>query len=591
MTKILLSGNEAVARGAYEAGAGYASAYPGTPSTEILETIAGYSEVQAEWAPNEKVALEAGIGASLAGVRTLIAMKHVGLNVAADPFFTLSYTGVAAGIVIVSADDPGMHSSQNEQDNRHYARAAKVPMLEPSSSAEAHEFVRRAFDLSEAFDTPVLLRVVTRLSHGRGPVETGGRRGSERPIRFDRDPKKYVMVPANARGRHVTVERRRDALRQVSEGDAWNRIEWRGRSLGVISSGIPYTYVREVAPEASTLKLGMTWPIPDAMIRAFAAGVERLAVIEDLDPYLADHVRALGIPLDGEVGAARLGELSPEEVRRELFGGGPPPAPEEGLPPRPPVMCPGCPHRGLFATLRKKKLAVMGDIGCYTLGVAPPLSAMDTCICMGASVGCAHGSEKVGLRGVVGVIGDSTFVHSGITGLVHMVYNKSGGTLIIADNGTTAMTGRQDHPATGRTLQGEATAPLDLEALARAIGVRDVRVVDPHDLPALERALDEAVASSEPSVIIARRPCVLLRKAERKAALWIDESTCGRCGRCLDLGCPALVASIEGDAAGGGQRPRRLPSIVEGMCVGCGLCADVCPREAVRAPDAGGGAA
>jgi len=574
--KCLLSGNEALARGAYEAGVRLATAYPGTPSTEITEAIISYPEVFAEWAPNEKVALEVALGAAMGGARALCSMKHVGVNVAADPLMTAAYTGAAGGLVVVSADDPGMHSSQNEQDNRHYARLAKIPMLEPADSQECLDFMRLAFDLSEHFDTPVLVRTTTRVNHGKSIV-TPGEPLPARQTGFTRNPPKYVMVPNNARRRHVVVEERAQALRGYSETTPLNRIEWGDKGLGIITSGVSYQYVKEVAPNASVLKLGFTWPVPAELIRTFASQVNRVVVVEELDPYLEEQVAALGFKVEGKSLFPIVDELNPGLVAAGLSGTpAPSAAPEADLPGRPPVLCPGCPHRASFAAFKKLKLIAMGDIGCYTLSVLPPLNAIDSCVCMGASIGGAHGMSKaLGPEAkVIGVLGDSTFVHSGITPLVDMVYNRGTATVVILDNGTTAMTGRQEHPATGKTVRGEPTVRLDLEALCRAVGVKDVQVVNPCDFAAFEKAMASAVSHQEPSVVIARSPCLLLTR-ERGKPVTIAEEQCVECGLCLQLGCPGLMAEQ-------GRKRELRPVVSEELCVGCGLCAYVCSRHAIK---------
>ena len=473
--KRLMIGNDAIARGAYEAGVTVATAYPGTPSTEIVSNLAHYPGVYGEWAPNEKVAMEVGAGASIGGARTLVAMKHVGVNVAADPLYTFVYTGVNGGLVIVSADDPGMHSSQNEQDNRGYGRFAKLPVIEPSDSQEALDFTRLAFDISEEFDTPVMLRITTRLAHSQTLVEEGERQEVEIK-EYKKDAPKYVMLPGFARGRHVEVEKRLLRLREYSNNTEINHIEWGDRRLGVITSGVCYQYVKEVMPEISVLKLGLVNPLPDKVIREFAQGVERLVVVEELEPVIEEQVKSWGIAVEGKELFTLLGEYSPEYIALHLGGI----APAQGfeldkeIPPRPPLMCPGCPHRGVFHTLKKMRLKVMGDIGCYTLGALSPLDGMDACVCMGASIGMAMGMEKAGgvdPSKVVAVIGDSTFVHSGITPLIDIVYNQGTSTIVILDNSTTAMTGHQDHPATGLTIKKEPAPKLDLEALVKAVGI------------------------------------------------------------------------------------------------------------------------
>jgi len=567
----LLTGNEAVARGAYEAGVHFAAAYPGTPSTEILENIARYGEIDAQWSPNEKVAMEVAIGSAIGGARSLVAMKHVGLNVAADPLFTVSYTGVNGGLVVVSADDPGMHSSQDEQDNRYFARFAKIPMLEPSDSQEAKDFVILAFELSEKYDTPVLLRLTTRIAHGRSPVELGERQ--EREIKeYKRNIEKYIVLPAHARKLHVLVEKRMSELEKLANQSPVNKIQWRDRSLGIVTCGAAYQYVREACPEASVLKLGFTYPVPSRLIRDFAGQVENLVVVEELEPLLENHIRAMGIEVRGKEFFTRFGELSTEIVRKGLGLEDKATAePEKDIPTRPPVLCPGCPHRGVFYSLGKLRAVVTGDIGCYTLGALEPLSSMDTCHCMGASIGKALGLEKARgrefARKVVAVIGDSTFLHSGITGLMDVVYNKGTLTTVILDNGITAMTGHQHHPGTGFTAKNEPTTKVDLEQVCRAVGVKRVRVVDPYDLGRVAEVLNEEMAVEETSVVIARRPCALLVKGN-KPGYFVNEN-CSGCRACLKLGCPALAMD--------GKRAVINPQ----QCAGCGMCAQVCPREAI----------
>lgn len=577
--KKLLSGNEAVARGAYESDVRVASAYPGTPSTEILETIsAEFPEIYAQWSPNEKVAFEVGTGCSFAGGRTLVAMKHVGVNVAADPLFTLSYTGVKGGFVLVSADDPGMHSSQNEQDNRNYARFAKIPMLEPSDSQEAKNFVLQGFHISEQFDVPVLLRTTTRIAHSKSLVELGERDEVGEPTGFVRDCQKFVMIPAYGRQRHRIVEERVEKLRLYSDESSLQRMEMKDEEIGIITSGISYQYTKEALPQASVLKLGMTYPLPQKLIREFANRVKRLYVVEELDPFLEGQIREMGIEVQG-VGK-RLGELSPD-VLAEFFSDAGARLPSQRvvqtdmtLPARPPAMCPGCPHRSVFYVLKKKKLTVTGDIGCYTLSVLPPLETMDTCVCMGASIGSAMGIEKATRRSdnVVAVIGDSTFVHSGITGLVDMVYNRSKGTVIILDNETTAMTGRQEHPGTGMTLMGERTTRLDFVSLARTLGVEYVRKVDPYDLNTLESVIDEAVNLDALAVIVTNRPCLLLRRDREVRRAEVDADVCVGCQLCLQLGCPAISSLSPDD-----KRVKIDPV----LCTGCMVCASVCRSEAI----------
>jgi indolepyruvate ferredoxin oxidoreductase alpha subunit len=587
----LLSGNEAIARGAYEAGVKVAAAYPGTPSTEILEYLAEYEGPHAEWTPNEKVAVEVALGASMAGARAMAAMKHVGVNVAADPIFTASYTGVKGGLVIVTADDPEMHSSQNEQDNRHYAIAAKMPMLEPSDSAEAKAYTKLAFALSERFDTPVFLRTTTRISHATGAVTLGDVEPPAVPLGFVEEPAKWVMLPVNARRRHVLVEERMRALREFAETFEGNRIEWGDRSLGIITAGVAYQYVREAFPDASVLKLGLAHPLPERLVRTFAAGVKRLIVVEELDPIIETHVKALGISVEGKDRIPLLGELNPRIVRQAISGEAAPVREPAIVPNRPPNLCAGCPHRSLFFALNKCKVTVTGDIGCYTLSALPPLKSMDTCVCMGASIGTAFGMEKAlgeAARGkVVAVIGDSTFVHSGITGLINVVYNRGFSTVIILDNGTTAMTGAQDHPGTGKTLQAETTHRLDLAALCRAIGVEHVYTVNPHDQETTEAVLRREINRNAPSVIIARASCVLLpeHRAERRPALEVVEELCNGCKACGKLGCPAIewIPLTPEEAVAAGKKPTQkgMVRINRLICDGCNLCPDVCKMRAM----------
>jgi len=580
--RILLSGNEAIAEGTLEAGAHFACAYPGTPSTEILETLSRRGGIRSEWAPNEKVAYEAAYGASLGGARALVSMKHVGVNVAADPLFSSSYSGVNGGLVLVSADDPAMHSSQNEQDNRQLARAAKIPVLEPSDSQEAKDFTLRAFEISERFDTPVMLRVTTRICHSMSPVETERDRSwPKAPIRdYNRNFRKHVLLPANARPRHAFVERRMEELEEFANGERdLNRIEWGDRTIGVITSGVAYQYVREALPDASFLKLGMPHPMPRDLVREFAEGVDEIYIVEELDPFIEMQVRALGIPAIGKEIFPLTGELNPDLVERgfRLSGNGTPSggtrretaSATPPLPVRPPVLCAGCGHRGVFFTLSKLGLIVTGDIGCYTLGALRPLESMDTCLCMGASIGMAHGMEaalraKGDERRVVGVIGDSTFMHSGITGLINTVYNGGSSTILVLHNGTTAMTGRQDHPGTGVTASGEPGGLVDIAALCRAIGIRRVRDVDPYDLEALEAALDEELSADEPSVIVCRAVCRLVDRTPIAPSVRLDIE-CPGCGTCFELGCPAIE---ERDGAAVFD-----PEI----CCGCGLCVQICP--------------
>lgn len=568
----LLSGNEAIAQGAYEAGVKVATAYPGTPSTEILENFAKYEDVYAEWAPNEKVALEVGIGASLAKARVLVTMKHVGVNVAADPFFTLSYTGVEGGLVLVSADDPSMHSSQNEQDNRHYARAAKMPMLEPSDGQEAKDFVKLGFELSERFDTPVILRTTTRISHSTTVVETEERVEPTGDFVFEPNNPKYVMVPAHARKRHLLVEKRLKKLEEFS--NEFNKIEYNNRELGIITANVAYQYTKEVFPDASYLKLSMSHPLPKKLIREFAENVEKIYVIEELDPFIEEQVKAMGIEVTGKDVLPTCYELNPEIIRQAFLKHDNSVADKTvsaELPVRPPVLCPGCPHRGIFYALDKLKLNVTGDIGCYTLATLPPLSSLHTCICMGSSIGIAHGIDKAGgnHQDLVAVIGDSTFVHSGITGLVDVVYNQSASTVIILDNRTTAMTGGQEHPGTGLTLQNQKTKALDFAKLGEAIGFKHIQIIDPYELEQTEKVIKEEVARSEPSLIITNRPCFLIDRKSRPPKQ-VDAEKCRLCGKCLKLGCPALMEKED------------HVEINPILCVGCDLCEQVCSFDAIK---------
>lgn len=572
----LMIGNEAVARGLYEGGLGLVSSYPGTPSTEITEFLARYDDLHSEWAPNEKVALEVAFGASLRGIRAACAMKHVGLNVAADPLFTLSYTGVNGGLVICVADDPAMHSSQNEQDSRHYAVAAKVPMLEPADSAEALAFAKAAFALSEEFDTPVLFRLCTRVAHSQSVVEPGAREARALPP-YERNGAKYIMMPGNAKKRHPVVEARTEKLRAYAEHCPFNRVE-RGTSdeIGVITSGTCYQYVKEVfGDRASILKIGMPNPLPEALFRDFAAGVKKLYVIEELDPVIENHCRALGLSVIGKSLFPPVGEFSQASIAA-AFGLPLPaayPAPAD-IPVRPPMMCAGCPHRGIFYVLKSEKLTVLGDIGCYTLGAQPPLSAMDATLCMGASVSGIHGFNLAAggadAKKTVAVIGDSTFIHSGITGLVNIAYNASASTVIILDNSITGMTGHQQNPTTGYNIKGDPAAKVDLTALCHAVGINRVRVVDPYDLAAVREAVREELAADEPSVIISRRPCVLLKSVKPKPPLSVDEGACRACRRCMGLGCPAL--SMKSGKA----------RVDKTLCVGCGVCEKLCAFGAIR---------
>jgi indolepyruvate ferredoxin oxidoreductase alpha subunit len=573
--KELMLGNKAVARGLYEAGVCFISSYPGTPSTEITEEAAKYDEIYCEWAPNEKVAMEASFGASLAGRRAFCGQKHVGLNVAADPLYTMSYTGVNAGLVIGVADDAGMHSSQNEQDSRHHAIAAKVPMLEPSDSAEALEFTKKAFEISEQFDTPVLLKMCTRVAHSQSLVEPGERNV---PVReYEKNIAKYVMMPGNAIKRHPFVEQRTRDLIAFAETSDLNRVEMGDPSLGIITSSTSYQYVKEVfGDQASVLKLGIANPLPEKLIRDFAAKVDKLVVVEELDPIIENHVKALGIevsgkdifPLEGEFSqnlvAAKLGREVPETKTIDAV-----------IPPRPPVMCAGCPHRGMFYTLKQNKCTVLGDIGCYTLGAVAPLGAIETTLCMGASIGAVHGFNKIKGKEseskTVAVIGDSTFMHSGMTGLANVAYNQSNSTVIILDNSITGMTGHQQNPTTGYNIKGDPAGKIDLEALCRAMGFNRVAVTDPYDLAQTDRVLKEELAAEEPSVIISRRPCALLKYVKHKAPLKVNPDKCVGCKSCMRIGCPAI--SIKNGQA----------SVDTTLCVGCGVCSQLCHFDALEA--------
>lgn len=576
--KKLLLGNEAVARGAYEAGVNVVASYPGTPSTEITEAIAKFDEVYAEWSPNEKVAAEVAIGASIAGARAMSCMKHVGLNVMADPVFTVSYTGVNGGLVFCVADDPGMHSSQNEQDSRHYAKASKIMMLEPSDSSECKEFTKMAFSLSEEFDTPVFIRLSTRVSHSQSLVELA--EPEEKELKpYEKNIGKFVMMPANAIKRHVVVEERIKALEEFAETTELNTVEENGSKIGVVTAGISYMYAKEaLGDKADYLKLGMVYPLPTQKLIDFAKKHEKVYVIEELDPVIETHLKSIGIDCIGKDAFTLLGEYTPTMIKSAILGEN---APEiatidEPIPVRPPVMCAGCPHRGTFYVLKKLGLVVSGDIGCYTLGAVAPLQSVDTTICMGASVSAALGMAKA--RGdefnkkLVSVIGDSTFMHSGITGLIDIVYNKGNNTVIILDNSITGMTGHQDNPTTGKTIRGEATKQVDLIKLAQAVGIEHVVVADPFDVKNFEKVVKEEVARSEPSVIIAQRPCALLKGVKYTGHCKITDK-CKNCKMCMKLGCPAI--SVKGDSV----------VIDSTQCNGCGLCVNVCPFSAIEKED------
>lgn len=573
--KELLLGNAAVARGLYEAGCRFLSSYPGTPSTEISEYAAKYDEIYAEWAPNEKVAMEAAIGASIGGGRSFCAMKHVGLNVAADPLFTASYTGVGGGMVIAVADDPGMHSSQNEQDSRHYARAAKVPMLEPSDSAECLEFTKLAFDISEEFDTPVIMRTCTRVAHSQSLVELSPRKEYELKA-YEKNPAKYVMMPGNAIRRHPQVEARTKALLEYSESTPLNRAELGDTSVGYVTSGTCYQYLRELFPQASVLKLGMVNPLPEKLIADFADKVDKLIVVEELDGVIESHIRALGIKVDGGKDLFGLcGELSQGRIMTALGMEAPPSVDfGEAVPPRPPALCPGCPHRGTFYVLSKLGVMVSGDIGCYTLGATPPLCSVDTTVCMGASISGLHGFNTVrgpeSAKKSVAVIGDSTFMHSGVTGLINIIYNKGVSTVIILDNSITGMTGHQDNPTTGRNLKGQPAPAVSLEKLCKAVGVNRVTVCDPYDLKKFKEVVTQELEAEEPSVIIARRPCILLPEVKTFPALRVDPERCKGCKMCMGIGCPAISF---GD---------KKAFIDPTLCVGCDLCIQMCKFDAIE---------
>ena len=576
MSKKLMLGNAALARGLYEAGCSVVSSYPGTPSTEITEEAVKFDEIYCEWAPNEKVALEAAFGACMGGKRSFCAMKHVGLNVAADPLFTISYTGVNAGLVICVADDAGMHSSQNEQDSRHYAIAAKVPMLEPSDSSEALAFAKLAYELSETYDTPVFLKMCTRVAHSQSLVETGERiLPALKP--YQKNIQKNVMMPGNARRKHPLIEERTKKLVEYAETAPINRVEWgKSQKIGVITSSTSYQYVKEAfGEEVSVLKLGMIHPLPEKLIRDFAAQVEELVVVEELDPIIENHCKQLGLCVKGKdilpivdefsqnLVAKALGKSVREGVKLE-----------ETIPPRPPVMCAGCPHRGMFYILSKNKVNVFGDIGCYTLGAVAPLNALDISTCMGASLSGVHGYNKAlgeeAEAKTVGVIGDSTFVHSGMTGLANIAYNQSNSTAIILDNSITGMTGHQQNPTTGYNIKGDPAGKIDLEALCRAMGINRVQVVDPYDLAACERALKEELAAKEPSVIISRRPCALLKTVKHNPPFTVNTEKCKSCRACMKLGCPA-ISFKDGKA-----------HVDNTLCVGCGVCTQLCKFDAIE---------
>ncbi|MEG0492786.1 MAG: indolepyruvate ferredoxin oxidoreductase subunit alpha [Clostridia bacterium] len=566
----LLLGNEAVAQGAWEAGVRVVASYPGTPSTEITEAVAKFPEVHCQWAPNEKVATEVAFGAAMAGGRAMTCMKHVGVNVAADPIFTAAYTGVNAGLVIVCADDPAMHSSQNEQDSRYYARAAHIPMLEPSDSRECHAFTKLAFAMSEELDTPVFVRLTTRSAHARSVVSVGER--DELGVKpYHKDAMKYVMMPAMAKKRHPKVEEREEFLAEAANRMPINVVKMRDTSIGIITSGVCYEYVRDALPYASTLKLGMVYPLPMKLIRDFASKVEKLIVVEELEGLIEKDILAAGIAVEGKKYTGLQGELSVEKLKHALLDEPMPAHNDMELPARPPVLCPGCPHRGIFYVFNKLGLRVMGDIGCYTLASLPPLNGIDACLCMGASIGMASGAERAQgkefSKGTVAVLGDSTFIHSGITSLIDAVYNQECITVVILDNRITGMTGHQQNPATGKDIHNLPAPQLNIEKLVESCGVRDISIVDPFDLKAAEKALRDATSHEEVSVVIARRPCALIVKSTHKPFV-IDG--CKNCGACMKLSCPAI------------ERHQGAVIINPALCVGCGMCAQVCPFKAIK---------
>lgn len=571
--KRIMLGNEAIARGAWEAGVKVSSAYPGTPSTEISEYAALYEEIYAEWAPNEKVAVEVAAGASITGARAIACMKHVGLNVAADPVFTLSYTGVGRGLVLVVADDPGIASSQNEQDTRMIARSAHLPVLEPSDSQEAKDFVKSAFELSEKYDTPVILRITTKLAHSQSIVELGERVELADAV-YERNPQKYVMMPANAIRRHLVVEDRENRLQEDACALSINRIEGEDDSLAFITSGIAYQYVKESFPSAKVLKLGLVNPLPKKLIEQFISSNQRVIVVEELEPVIEEQIRAWGFQVEGKELFTKQGEYSANILKKAILGKDDKVFSLESVPARPPILCPGCPHRSVFSVLNKLKLHASGDVGCYTLGAVAPLNVVDTCICMGSSISALHGIEKAKgkdhLKNWVAVIGDSTFLHTGINSLMNSVYNQSTGTVLILDNRTTGMTGHQDHPATGKTLKGAETHAVDLVALCKAIGVLDVVEINAFDVVALEKKLKESVNGNTLTVIIAKAPCALLKGQKFPQVCQVNEAKCKHCNACIKLGCPA-ISKVNGEI-----------KIDSSACNGCGLCQSYCKFNAIE---------
>lgn len=574
MEKKIMLGNEAIARGAYEAGVKVSAAYPGTPSTEISENIVKYEEIYAEWSPNEKVAMEVAIGASISGVRAMASMKHVGVNVASDPLYTVSYCGVNGGLVLVAADDPGLYSSQNEQDSRCVARAALIPVMEPSDSQEAKDFTKLAFEISEKYDTPVMVRTTTRLSHSQGPVTLEEREEREdKP--YERDASKYVMMPGNAKGRHVYVEQRMKALAEDGCTFSINRMELKDTSVGFITSGIPYQYVKEACPDASVLKLGMVHPLPRKLIEEFASKVDKLYIFEELEPVIEEQVKSWGIEAVGKEIFTVQGEYNANMLRKAVLFETLECQPPQEVPARPPILCPGCPHRSVFSVLKKLNIHAAGDIGCYTLGAVAPLNVIDTTICMGASISSLHGMEKAKgreyIKNWVAVIGDSTFLHTGVNSLMNMVYNQGTGTVMILDNSTTGMTGHQDHAATGKTLKGEVVPAIDLYQMCKAMGIEHVVCVDAFNLPELERVIKEETAREAVSVIITQSPCALLKGVSFPNVCRTLPENCKKCGACLRPGCPALTKNEDGTV-----------SIDETMCNGCGLCMQLCKFEAIK---------